>query len=371
MISRCAYREHFRNVLAYDFKASKFPVLVYTTLNASEPSEMSEEMERAARRSRKVEKPCAHYCFSLAPGEVLSTEQWAEFFAAVVEEFGCLQAVGVTHADTPHVNAHLVMNRVKADGRAWSTSNDRKRLRSLCTKFEKKFGLRILPAKSDKPRVCKDELEKADRLFRQHKAPTPVPARMQLSETVRATLALSRSPEDFSQKLAEHGITVRWRIENDTITGSSYARGDVSISGKNAGITVRAVREQFSRHEHDRLSTPGSPAPCMARHLEGATTRRATDDFAGADGGTARDECPFGRPERAHRKAHRNPTHDGGDATGTPERHDLIDILSEASRYGALGLLGLLDLIIRNSSPGRFHRHPSRRQRQPFISLPL
>lgn len=371
MISRCAYREHFRNVLAYDFKASKSPMLVYTTLNASEVSDMSEEMERVARRSRKVEKPCAHYCFSLAPGEVLSTDQWAEFFAAVVEEFGCLQAVGVTHADTPHVNAHLVMNRVKADGRAWSTSNDRKRLRSLCTKFEKKFGLRILPAKSDKPRVCKDEIEKADRLFRQHKSPTPVPARMQLSETVRATLAISRSPEDFSQKLAEHGITVRWRIENDTITGSSYARGDVSISGKNAGITVRAVREQFSRHEHHGFPTPGGPAPALARNFESAAARRATDDLTGADCGTARDEYPLGAAERAHRETHRGDGHDGGDAPAAPERHDLIDILTEASRYGALGLLGLLDLIIRNSSPGRFHRRPSRRQRQPVISLPL
>lgn len=370
MISRCAYREHFRNVLAYDFKASKSPVLVYTTLNASEPSEMSEEMERVARRSKKVEKPCAHYCFSLAPGEVLTTEQWAEFFAAVVEEFGCLQAAGVTHADTPHVNAHLVMNRVKADGRAWSTSNDRKRLRSLCTRYEKKFWLRILPAKSDKPRVCKDEIEKADRLFRQHKAPTPVPARMQLSETVRATLALSRSPEDFSQKLAEHGITVRWRIENDTITGSSYARGDVSISGKNAGITVRAVREQFSRHEHDRFSTPGSPAPALARNLESATTRRATDDLAGADCRTARDECPLGAAECAHRETHRSPTLDGGDATAAPEQSALIDILTEASRYGALGLLGLLDLIIRNAGGGRFHRRPIRQPR-PIISIPL
>ncbi len=371
MISRCAYREHFSNVLAYDFKASKSPVLVYTTLNASEVPEMTEEMERVAKRSRKVEKPCAHYCFSLAPGELLTPEQWAEFFAAVVEEFGALQAVGVTHADTPHVNAHLVMNRVKADGRAWSTSNDRKRLRSLCTKFEKQFGLRILPAKSDKPRISKDELEKADRLFRQHKSPTPIPARMQLSETVRATLAHSRSPDDFASKLAEHGITVRWRIENDTITGSSYAQGEVSISGKNAGITVRAVREQFSRHEHHGLSTPSRPALALARHIEGATTRRvgAAVDFPEPD--LAANRGPIGTAERLHREAHRGDADHGRDVEATP-RQSLIDILSEATRYGALGLLGLLELIITNSSPGRFHRRPTRRSSQrPFIPLSL
>lgn len=366
MISRCAYREGFGNVIRYDFKESKRPELVFNTLNSDDVSGMIDEMELVARRSKRVEKPCAHFCFSLAPGEVLSPDQWVEFFAAVVEEFCCLQAVGVVHHDTPQVNAHLVMNRVKAGGKAWSTSNDRKRLRAICTKFEKKFSLRILPGKSDAPRISKTELEKADRLHRQGKSPTPIPARMELGETVRAVLALSRSPEDFTQKLNQHGITVRWRLENDVITGTSYARGDISITGKNAGITVRAVREQFSRHEPDRILTPSRPAPALARHPEGATTQRTFGPEQGTGAGTP----GVTAPERAYRKTHRNHAHDRGDAAPTPRPSVLVEILTEASRYGTLGLLGLLDLILASADDSRRVR-PRHRPPQPFIPLSL
>ncbi|MBS0632044.1 MAG: relaxase/mobilization nuclease domain-containing protein [Verrucomicrobia bacterium] len=366
MISRATYRERFANVIRYDFKESKRPELVFNTLNSDDVESMIEEMESVACRSKRVEKPCAHFCFSLAPGEVLSPEQWAEFFAAVVEEFCCLQAVGVVHHDTPQINAHLVMNRVKADGKAWGTSNDRKRLRALCTRFEKQFALRILPDKSTAPRISKTELEKADRLHRQGKSPTPIPARMELAETVRAVLSISHSPEDFTQKLSRHGITVRWRIENDIITGSSYARGDISITGKNAGITVRAVREQFSRHEPDRITTPGGPASTLARHPERTAPQRTYHPEQRAGTGAP----GIAAPEPAYRKAHRNHAHDRRDAAPAPQPSALVEILSEASRYGTLGLLGLLDLILASADDSRRvrsrHRPP-----QPFIPFPL
>jgi hypothetical protein len=366
MISRAAYRERFGGVIAYDFKESKRPELVFSTLNSADVPGMVEEMETMAKRSRRVEKPCAHFCFSLAPDEVLSPEQWAAFFAAVVEEFGALQAVGVVHHDTPQINAHLVMNRVRADGKAWSTSNDRKRLRSLCTAYEKQFGLRILPAKSNAARISKTEIEKADRLYRQGKAPTPIPARMELGEIVRSVLAVSRSPEDFSQKLAAHGITVRWRMEGDQITGTSYASGEVSMSGKNAGITVRTVREQFSRHESNRILTPGGPAPAVAPNFERAIAHRTFDP----ERRTGPSAPTVGTPERANRKARRGHAHDGGDAAPTTGQPSLVEILIEAGRYGRIGLLGLLDMILASADVTPRVR-PRRRHDQPFIPLSL
>lgn len=366
MISRCAYRERFKHVLAYDFKASKRPVLVYSTLNADTPEGMAIEMETLAKRSKKVEKPCSHFCFSLAPGEVLSPEQWAEFFAAVADEFGAMQAVGVTHADTPQVNSHLVMNRVRFDGRAWSTSNDRKRLRKLCTQYEEKFGLRILPENSEAPRVNKTEIEKADRLFRQGKSPTPIPARMALSETVRATLATSRTPDEFTRQLEAHGITVRWRIEDGVITGTSYACGEISVSGKNAGISVRAVREQFSHYERDGITAPGCPTPGLARNLEGAIEDRNHGSERSFDAGPA----IFGSPERTARKTGRSDAYDRRDVAAPARPTDLFEILSDATRYGTLGLLGLLDLIIANVDRPQRYRRPVQRPR-PLISLPL
>ena len=369
MISRAAYRERFGYVLAYDFKPSKRPEVVFSTLNSEDVSGMTAEMESVAKRSRRVEKPCAHFCFSLAPDETLTAQQWADFFAVVVEEFGALQAVGVTHADTPQVNAHLVMNRVRADGKAWSTSNDRQRLRSICGQFERKFGLHVLPQKSDAPRISKTELEKADRLFRQGKAPTPIPARMELGEVVRATLAVARTPEDFTEKLAEHGITVRWRIESGVITGSSFAKGEVSISGKNAGVTVRAVREQFSQHEHHRIPTPGCPAPALVGNLEGAIacrTRSAERRIVGRERAVGAAECPA-------RKTHRRDGDHGGDAAAAAGEPSLAQILDDAVKLGCLGLLGLIDLLLTDGDPTR-RPHAWSRSRRPqmiFPSLPL
>ena len=341
MISRAAYRQYFRGVLAYDLKASKSPVIVFSTLNADNALDMAEEMGALAKRSKRVQKPCAHFCFSLAPGEVLTAEQWADFFAAVVEEFGALQAVGITHADTPQVNAHLVMNRVKADGKAWSTSNDRHRLRALCLHYEKMFGLRILPTESDALRVSKTEIEKADRLYRQHKAPTPIPARVQLAETIRATLATATNPDDFTYQLADQGINVRWRVEEGNATGISYALGEVCISGKSAGITVRTIRDRFN-YESTRSLAPSSTAPALARHPQGAATSRTHRPKHGIN----RPAIGDGKAARGVEDAERNYADDGGDATPAAQPPALTTLLHESLSYGRLGLLGLLDLAI-------------------------
>ena len=341
MISRAAYREYFRGVLAYDMKESKGPVIVFNTLTSDNALDMADEMEALAKRSKKVQKPCAHYCFSLAPGEVLTAEQWADFFAAVVEEFGALQAVGITHADTPQVNAHLVMNRVKADGKAWSTSNDRHRLRALCLHYEKKFGLRILPTESDALRVSKTEIEKADRLYRQHKAPTPIPARVQLTETIRATLATATNPDDFTYKLSEQGVSVRWRVEEGNATGISYAIGEVCISGKSAGITVRTIRDRFN-YESTRSLAPSGSAPALARYPQGAAASRTHHAKRRASRHTIGD----GKTARGVEDVERNHADDGGVIETAAQPPALTSLLHESLSYGRLGLLGLLDLAI-------------------------
>ena len=363
MISRAAYREHFKYVIAYDLKPSKEPNIVFSTMTSCTPEGISEEMNALAKRSRRVEKPCAHYCFSLAPGESLSNEQWEVFFAAVVKEFGAMQAFGVTHADTPQVNAHLVMNRVKFDGKAWSTSNDRKRLRSLCGEFERKLGLRILPERSLEPRVSKTEIEKADRLYRQCKAPTPIPARLQLAENVRATLAVSQSPSDFTAQLEEQGITVRWRLEGGKPVGISFGSREASISGRNAGVSVRVVREHFLPYEHNRISPPGSPTPFMVSEDPGGTTNRVVSSKQRVEWDPQRTPAA----ERRDRETGRDPIEHCGNAEPASQRADFAQVLAEAGRFGRIGLLGLLDLLLTYVD----EKPRSRRNRRQIFPLPL
>lgn len=364
MISRIAYREKFAGVLRYDFKPSKSPAVVFSTLNSDDLEGMIVEMEGGARASRRLKNPCAHFCFSLGPDEVLSNEQWSSFFSAVAEAFGALHSVGVTHGDTRQVNAHLVMSRVGANGKAWSTSNDRFRLRTLCAQFENTFGLRVLPERSEAPRVNKTEVEKANRLYSTKRVTTPVPPRMQLAETVRYVLSLSRTPKEFGEQLAQRGIEVRWRIEGGAVKGTSYAAGDVSVSGRNAGITVRALRAQLFQNEPSNPTSRSTPASSSIDDIVGNTERapqRAPIPILRTDGAQERTDDPKSSSGKGRRYYER------GRAAHAESPQSLTEMLSETFERGCLALLGLLEIVLADSARSdRRGRWPTRRPFQPL-----
>ncbi|MDT7858426.1 relaxase/mobilization nuclease domain-containing protein, partial [Rubrivirga sp. S365] len=52
------------------------------------------------------------------------------------------QALVARHVDREHAHVHVMVNRVGPDGRAWSTSNDRRRLRASVERQERELGLR-------------------------------------------------------------------------------------------------------------------------------------------------------------------------------------------------------------------------------------
>ena len=268
MVCRINHRPDFAPVLKYASKASKSAELVASSLSALTPDEMIAEFQQLARLNSRCKQACVHVVLSPAAGEQLTGEQWREICEKTARELGATQWVGFVHHDTaiPHVS--LVLSRIGPDGRAWSTCNDRYRMRSLCRAFEEEHGLRQTPERSHDLRVNKTEIEKAQRLHHAGERSNAVPDRMAIAVAVRAAL---RQPtlRDFESCLTRQGITTRWRHdETGRSSGVSYGRGEACISGTHAGVSAQMLSIHYGNdgttttHEQSRrIEMPGGTSP--------------------------------------------------------------------------------------------------------------
>lgn len=258
MVARIKYRASFVAVVLYAFLAIKCPEVVASSMCGATPKELIAEFVTVAERNSRCKNPCAHFVLSPAPGETLAREQWQEICEAVAKAFGAAQWVAVLHQDTHCRHVSLVLNRIGLDGKAWSTSNDRYRLRTLCREFEEAHDLVRTPERSQAVRVNKDELEKANRLNREGKCPDPIPERLRIAVAVRAALRQCPTLAEFQDRLVREKITTRWRYDGTgKAVGVSFGRGEASVSGRNAGVSCRTLSLHYGEngtisHEHSR-----------------------------------------------------------------------------------------------------------------------
>ena len=207
MVCRINHRPDFAPVLKYASKASKSAELVASSLSALTPDEMIAEFQQLARLNSRCKQACVHVVLSPAAGERLTGEQWREICERTAKELGAAQWAGFVHHDTaiPHVS--LVLSRIGPDGKAWSTCDDRFRMRTICREFEVEHGLRQTPEHARGGiRICKTELEKAQRLHQSGRQVNAVPDRMAIGVAVRAAL---REPtiRDFEACLTRQGTS--------------------------------------------------------------------------------------------------------------------------------------------------------------------
>jgi Relaxase/Mobilisation nuclease domain len=79
----------------------------------------------------------------LAEGEHLTREQWEDAAGRVLASMGLAdhQAVLIAHHDTDHEHAHIVVNRIGDDGRAWRTFRDMVHAHEAIPGIEIDYGL--------------------------------------------------------------------------------------------------------------------------------------------------------------------------------------------------------------------------------------
>lgn len=286
MVCRINYRPSFGPVVGYALKRSKDPVIVASTMCAVDAKGIISEFEKVASLNTRCKAPCAHFVLSPAAGEKLSPAQWQNLCASTATEFGAKQWFAALHRDTGCEHASLVLSRIQLDGRAWGTSNDRYRLRTICTDFEVSQKLTRTPSKSHEPRLQKEELEKTARLHKAGAKVDAVPERLKIAIAVKAAMKQCPTIEEFERTLLRQKIVTRWRHdEQGQPIGVSYARGEAAISGRNAGITCRSLTVYYGTngtHTHEqtaRFEIPGRGS-----------------GLAGPFGGTGRPENPSGYP---------------------------------------------------------------------------
>ncbi len=305
MTCRSVSHEGFKRPIAYVMKPSKKPVLIHSTLDATDADGMAREMEARSSGHSRCRKRAAHMVFSLADGEHLSFEQWQEFDRLLRKRFGFDHGLLATHGDTAHEHGHFVGDKIKLDGRTVSSSYERLRLRQFCMEMEQHFGLTRTPERSAKARIGKDEIERADRLHRIGKQATAIPDRLAIAVCVKAAFQQAATLEEFEDTLRRQGIVIRWRHDDaGRPVGISFGRGDASISGKNAGVSCRMLTLHYSdhgtfSHEQTRRASLSSGTSALdapaGEGNHGADSERPAGQYASLAG----DSQPAGGPDRS------------------------------------------------------------------------
>jgi len=116
---------------------------------------LASQFIQVSKLSSRVEKPVFHFTLRLAPGDVLSKEQWIEVGKQCAKEFGVQdnQYLTILHKDTKEPHIHIVANRVGFDGKVAKDAFSIKRMHALCRRLEKEFHLtEVLSARAFLPK---------------------------------------------------------------------------------------------------------------------------------------------------------------------------------------------------------------------------
>ena len=122
------------------------------TITNLNPDKIARTMESFAslNESGKLQHKVFHASLSLAPGEHLNGEQWAQVTEDFTEKMGFEQTawVAVLHQDKPEQeHVHIVASRVDVEGRTVRDWKDWERGEELGRGYEKEYGLRQLPTR--------------------------------------------------------------------------------------------------------------------------------------------------------------------------------------------------------------------------------
>ena len=117
--------------------------LLDTNCVSSDYNGIAQEMDVVAASNTRCEKHCIHITLSAPPGERLTDEQWRQAAEVTKRELGLEsnQFALVRHSDKDHDHAHLIIERVNPEGKAWSDKFERSRVHGAMRVVEKEVGL--------------------------------------------------------------------------------------------------------------------------------------------------------------------------------------------------------------------------------------
>ncbi|MBS0232106.1 MAG: relaxase/mobilization nuclease domain-containing protein [Proteobacteria bacterium] len=211
-------------------------------------------MRATANQSVRCRKPVYHLAISWHRDEDPSDDLMREVGVDTLRDLELAehQALFVAHKDTAHKHLHLIINRVHPEtGRAWSNSNDYKRIEMSLRKQAEARGLPYVPGRFNDPerfagkgRAVKDgEMQAA---LRHGKAgPKPAWGRddiKALRTVLASTVSGARSWEDLHVRVAALGLRLSPKGQGLIIEG---ADGFLKLSDLGKDVRVRSLEAAF------------------------------------------------------------------------------------------------------------------------------
>lgn len=254
MIAKLIKGTGFRGAIEYDLQTGK-SLLLETNMAATTARPLAAEFGIVRTLRPTLKKAVCHVSLSLHPDEQLTDAQWCKVAHTWLEGMGFNnnQYVISRHTDAPHAHIHILVNRIKLDGKVVSDAHDYKRQEPIMRQLEKVYGLRQVPSSHEVGRksLSKGEVEKALRTGN-------TPTRLQLQGIIDKAVQGGCTLNDFKERLASAGVEVRCnKASTGFISGVSFAVGDLAFKGSNLGkaYSWNALQQRGLQNEQDGHST--------------------------------------------------------------------------------------------------------------------
>ena len=169
-----------------------------------------------------LKKPVGHIALSYSPVDApkLTDGKMIQLAQEYMREMKITdtQYIIVRHQDREHPHVHIVFNRIDNNGKTISDRNDMYRNEQVCKKLKAKHGLYFAGGKEQ---------------VKQHRLKEPDKSKYEIYHAVKNEIGKSRNWQQLQERLAEKGITVRFKYkgQTDEIQGVSFSKGEYTFKG--------------------------------------------------------------------------------------------------------------------------------------------
>ena len=225
------------------------------------------EMRDQAAESARVKAPVYHVALAFDPDDRPTEDELREAARRTLRDLGLQdhQALVVRHTDQRHAHVHLMVNRVGPDGRAWSTSHERRRLRASVEAQERELGVRWTGRNAA---VIRTDTPQND--------PTRAPGRGFAADVRRQALGDFEKATgwgDLAARLEAKGLRVEQRGRGGVVTDG---KREAKLSSVSRSVSLSKLEARFGpRRGQGRSRTAERPTRRpVARSF--AASRRAS-----------------------------------------------------------------------------------------------
>jgi hypothetical protein len=331
MIAKAIKGKGFRGALEYDL-SKEHGRLIDTNMEGAGPRELAKEFGEIRKLRPNLGKAVLHVSLSAAPGEHLTDAQWIDIGQRYLHGMGLdnNQYLITRHNDTEHEHIHLLVNRIRFDGKVASDSHDYRRHEVLMRAIERDYALQPVQPSIDAVRraATKGEIEQG---LRTGVAST----RQRLQQLCDGAVTASRSYSDYAERLEAAGVELVpvTQLDGTKLSGLSYRLDGVMMKGSDlgkgyspAGLAKRgvsyekdrdlaAVGRQREREEHRGTGGADRDAARGEDRQRGSTGVDAGANRTGDGRADGRDARHLGR-DRAEEPGAQRAVRAGGDGRG-------------------------------------------------------